>query len=138
MIEEIKNIKSSKSDLRKFGITISVVLSLWGALFLWKGKGIYPIFFTLSVAFLTFALVLPKFLKPIQKVWMTFTISLGWIITRIILCAVFYLVFAPTGLIARLFGNRFLDLNFNQKVDTYWIKVKALEEKSKDSYENQF
>ena len=36
MLEEIKNIKSDKSDLRNFGITIGIILLVIRGFLLWK------------------------------------------------------------------------------------------------------
>ncbi|GAG32448.1 unnamed protein product, partial [marine sediment metagenome] len=48
IIEEIKNIKSGRRELRQFGITVSIVLALLGGLFLWHKKDYYCYFFILS------------------------------------------------------------------------------------------
>ncbi len=59
-------------------------------------------------------------LKPIYLVWMTFAVILGWIMTRVILTAIFYLIVTPISLIAKLFRHKFLDLTFRTENDTYW------------------
>ena len=38
MIEEIKRIKSDKSDIKKFGITISIILTIISVFLFWKEK----------------------------------------------------------------------------------------------------
>ena len=35
MLEEIKNIKSEKSDLRKYGITIGIILAIIAGFLFW-------------------------------------------------------------------------------------------------------
>jgi len=136
MLEEIKNIKSGKSELRKFGITMGAVLLLLGGLSLWRGKDYYFYFLWLSGAFIFLALVIPSVLKPINKMWMTLAILMGWVMTRVILSILFYLGITPMGFIARLFGKDFLGLKFNkQTAKSYWIP----KEKVKDqNYEKQF
>ena len=91
-LEEIKNIKSEKKDLRDFGITFGVVLGLLAGALWWKGKDTYTIFIALSAAFFFFGLVLPRLLTPLQKVWMMFAVVLGWFMTRLILSILFYVV----------------------------------------------
>jgi len=137
IIEEIKNIKSGKRELRKFGITVGIVLGLLGGLFLWRGRDTYSYFLILSAAFLLLGLVVPILLKPIHKVWMTLAVLLGWLMTRVILSVLFYLVVTPIGLLARLFRKDFLELKFNGNGDSYWIpKGKVKFERS--DYERQF
>lgn len=137
IIEDIKNIKSGRGDLRKFGITVGIVLGLFGGLFFWRGREFYYYFLILSAAFLLLGLTLPVLLKPIQKVWMSLAIVLGWVMTRVILCVLFYLVVTPIGLGSRLFGKRFLDLQFDGKSDSYWITKDTSKVEMKD-YERQF
>ncbi len=137
IIEAIKNIKSGRSDLRKFGITVGIVLVVLGGLFLWRGRDTYSYFFILSAAFLLLGLVVPILLKPIHKVWMTLAVLLGWLMTRVILCILFYLVFTPIGLISRLFGKQFIDLKLYKSQGSYWI-YRELKEFKENYYERQF
>ncbi|MDI6686755.1 MAG: SxtJ family membrane protein [Desulfobacterales bacterium] len=137
IVEEIKNIKSGKSDLRKFGITMGIVLMLLGGLFFWREKGYYFYFFIFASGFIVTGLAVPGVLKPAHKVWMTISIILGWIMTRVILSILFYLVVTPTRWLARLFGKQFLDLKINKNVKSYWIPKKELK-LNKADYEKQF
>ena len=137
LLEEIRNIKSGKKDLRSFGITIGVVLGILGGLLWWKGKDTYNIFIMLSLAFIFFGLVLPVALKPLQKAWMAFAVIMGWFMTRVILSVLFYLVFTFIGGFSRLFGKKFLDLKMDDSQKSYWIsrKNKPL---NRSEYERQF
>lgn len=122
IVEEIKNIKSGKDDLRKFGITMGVVFLLFGGFSWWRGKDYYSYFFILSAAFIFLGLIIPFILKPIHKFWMTLAILMSWFMTRAILGVLFYLGIAPIGFMARLFGKDFLGLKFDKNTaDSYWI-----------------
>ncbi len=137
LLEEIKNIKSGKRDLRNFGIVIGIALAILGGLLWWKGRDTYSIFIILSLVFIFFGLILPSALKPLQKAWMTLAVIMGWFMTRVILCILFYFIFTPIGLIARLSGKQFLDLKWGKSEDTSWIKRKH-KELNKSDYERQF
>jgi len=137
IVEEIKNIKSGKSDLRKFGITMGIVLILFGGLFLWRDKDYYIYLFIIAAAFIIPGLAVPIVLKPVHKVWMTISIILGWIMTRVILSILFYLVVTPTRGLARLFGKQFLDLKIDKNINSYWIS-KQEQKLNKADYEKQF
>ena len=137
IVEEIKSIKSDKKELRQFGITIGIILSLLGVLFLWRDKDWYTYLFIVSVVFLFFGLFIPILLKPIHKIWMTLAVLLGWVVTRAIMIILFYLLVTPIALLARLFGKEFLDTKFNRNVNSYWIPRKAIKY-DKGNYENQF
>ena len=135
--EEIKHIKSGKRELREFGISVGIVLGVFGGFSLWRGRDYYSCFLILSAAFLLLGLVVPILLKPIHKVWMTLAVLLGWLMTRVILSVLFYLVFTPIGLLAKLFNKHPLDLEFNRNADSHWIPREAMKFE-KTNYENQF
>lgn len=137
IIEEIKHIKSERSDLRKFGTTMGVVLSLLGGLLLWRDHNCYFYLFILSAIFLFFGLTLPVVLKPVHKIWMTLSLLLGWLMTRVILTVLFYLIITPIGLLLRLFGKDFLTLKFEKNKKSYWIPKQTVKCEKSD-YERQF
>ena len=137
IVEEIKKIKSSKTDLKKFGITFCVVLGIWAAIFLWRKSDYYTHFLIGSALFLLSGLFLPLLLWPIHKIWMSIVIIWSWLIGKVVLLIVFYGVFTPTGLLSKIFGKRFLDLKINKAAKTYWIE-KQKQNQEKISYEWQF
>ena len=137
VIKEIKNIKSGKNELRKFGITMGIFLCLLGGLFLFRKKECYFYFFMVSPVFFFLGSFLPVLLKPVHKVWMSLAIILGWLMTRLILSILFYAVFTPIGLVTRLLGKKFLDIEFTRDASSYWIPNKTVKFEKKN-YERQF
>lgn len=137
IIEEIRNIKSGKSQLRQFGVTVAVVLCLLGIWVLWKKKDGQLYFFIFSSAFLFLGLIAPFVLKPIHKVWMSLALLIGWVMTRVILTVLFYVVVTPIGLLARLSGKDFLGIRLDKDTNSYWIPRQTVKF-DKRGYENQF
>ena len=137
MLEEIKNIKSEKRDLRKFGITIGIILLIITGFLFWKEKESFEILLTFGVAFGILGITIPFILKPIFWVWMVFATILGWIMTRVILSFLFYIIFTPIGLILRFFGKQFLELRWDKSKESYW-NYRTNEHLKKGTYENQF
>jgi len=76
-------------------------------------------------------------LKPVYKAWMKVAHAISWVMTRVILTIVFYLVVTPIGLIGRVFSKEFLDRSFDRDKETYWIP-NPNKEFDKNSCENQF
>lgn len=137
IIQQIKNIKSGKKELRVFGITMAIMLGAIGGFLFWKGSEYYLHLLIIAGFFLATGLIVPVVLKPVHKVWMTLSIILGTIMTALILMLLFYLVFTPAGLIARISGKRFLVWKFDSTAETYWIpKSESTADKSR--YEKQF
>ena len=137
LIEEIKNIKSNKKELRKFGITIGIVIGALALVAFLRQKDTRTLFLSLSITFLFFGIVFPIVLKPIQKIWMSLAFIMGWFVTRVILTILFYFVVTPLGIVARIFGKAFLGRQFDREATTYWIP-KDYTKDNKRSYENQF
>jgi hypothetical protein len=134
--EEIKLIKESPKDLTKFGLTIGAVLVIIAAVLYLYGKASYLYFLAPGLFIASIGLAIPQMLKPLNKIWMTIAILLGWVMTRVILSILFYLVITPIGLIARLTGKNFLILKRSNK-ETYWEKREQKSAKQID-YERQF
>jgi len=137
MLEEIKNIKSEKKDLRKFGITIGIILLIITGFLFWKEKESFQILLTFGVAFCILGITIPFILKPIYWVWMVFATILGWIMTRVILSFLFYIIITPIGLIPRFFGKQFLELRWDKSKESYW-NYRTNKHLKKATYENQF
>ena len=75
-------------------------------------------------------------LKPFYLIWMIFAVILGWVMTRVILSMLFYLILTPIGLITRFLGEDFLSLK-RANSGSYWNNRDAVEELKQD-YRKQF
>ncbi len=137
MIEEIKNIKNEKSDFRKFGITIGVFLLVIAGFLFWKGKDSFEILLISGLALCLLGLTIPVLLKPIYWIWMVLAVILGWIMTRVILSLLFFVVITPIGVFSRLFGSKFLDLKWDKSKDSYW-NTRTVKQQNNEEYERQF
>jgi hypothetical protein len=137
IIDEIKNIKQYPRDLRKFGLTIGTIILLIACFLIWKHKHSGYYFLLIGDILAFFGIFFPIILRPIHKVWMTISILLGWVMTRVILSVLFYLVITPISLIARISGKQFLDLQIDKSRASYWEKRKNIPPTRKD-YERQF
>ena len=137
MFEEIKAIKSTGKELREFGLTIGIILVILGGVSLWRGKPFYPYFLGIGGLFIVLGLTLPRILKPLQKVWMSFSIIMGFFVSRLILSILFYAVLTPMNLITRLLGKDILDQRIDKTRPSYW-QEKDTEVKKRESYENQY
>ena len=136
MLEEIKNIKTDNKSLKSFGITFSIIFLFIAGFLSFKEYGSYEVLLYISGVFLFFGFLIPRLLKPIYLIWMTFAVALGWFMTRLILSLIFYVIIAPIGITARIFGNKFLDIKRTNKI-TYWNNRNRDDEKSQN-YKNQY
>jgi hypothetical protein len=135
--EEIKNIKEDKTTLRKFGLTVGTVLLIVAIVLYLTGKSSSVIFGGAGVLLILFGLILPNILKPLNKIWMTLAVVLGWFMSRLILFILFYIVITPIGFFLRIAGKDFLNLRTDKNSDSYWEK-REKRVKEKIDYERQF
>ena len=136
MFEEINNIKTDKKSLKSFGVTIGIILFFITLIFLVNNNPIFKNLGITSSVFLILGLMAPMILKPFYLIWMIFAVILGWVMTRVILSMLFYLILTPIGLITRLLGEDFLSLN-RVNSGSYWNNRDAVE-KLKQDYRKQF
>ena len=67
--------------------------------------------------------VAPMLLSPLQRAWMSLAVVLGFIMSRVILSIIFFLVLTPIGVMGRLLGKQFLDLSWAPgNKQSYWKK----------------
>ncbi len=136
ILEEFKNIKSDKKELKKFGVSIGIVSLVVGIILLIYSKQSYPYFLGVGGVLIISAYIFPTILFPLQKVWMALAVVLGFIMTRVILSILFYIVITPINFISRLFGKDFLNLKIEKEKKSYWNLRD--EEYEKSSTEKQF
>ncbi len=137
LLQEIKNICSDKATLRKFGLGLFVILTAFSALSYWKGGAVYNYLFPAAVASLVAALIFPVALKYIFLPWMALATVIGWVMTRVILITLFYLILTPISLIMKLAGKDLLDEKIEPQRQSYWV---ARDKKtiSKEELQRQF
>ncbi|MGH7412618.1 MAG: SxtJ family membrane protein, partial [Candidatus Rokuibacteriota bacterium] len=75
-----------------------------------------------AAIFLTLALVRPRTLAPLNRLWLRLGLVLHACISPVILGLLFYGTVAPIGLLLRLFGKDVLRLRFEPASPTYWIE----------------
>lgn len=137
ILEDIRNIKSGRKELREFGLTIGAVLILIAGFALWRGKGSGAYFLAAGLLFSGFGAAAPEALKPLQKIWMAFSAAIGYFMSRVILALLFYCVVTPIGAVMRLFGKDILDQRMSKDSPSYW-RERPVAAKAKESYGNQY
>ena len=135
--EELKNIKEEKKDLRNFGITVGVALSVIGFVLYLSGNSLVFIFGGAGILLILLAIIYPGVLKPANKFWMILAILLGWFMSRVILVILFYLIVTPTALLLKIAGKDFLKLHTDKNVKSYWEK-RDKKNADKLDFERQF
>ena len=64
----------------------------------------------------------PPFFRLFYKVWLSFSVVLGYFVSRILLLFIFFVIVTPTGLIMRLVGKDPMERKLDPSAESYWIK----------------
>ncbi len=109
------------SSPRAFGLTFSVVFILIGFWPLISHTA--PRIWSLGLAALlvTVSTLRPQVLALPNHYWLKLGFLLNKIVSPVILSSIYFIVFAPVGLVLKLFGKDLLALSLDRKVKTYWI-----------------
>ena len=136
MFGELNNIGSSRKDLKNFAFIIGFILIVIGVFLFFREKDSFIYFSSFGLIFIGLGIITPAALKPIYKIWMTFAIIIGWVMTRVILSVLFYLIISTIGIFARLVGKDFLNLK-SKNNESYW-NIRNKEYEMNQDYEKQF
>ncbi|HEY6204728.1 MAG TPA: SxtJ family membrane protein [Chthoniobacterales bacterium] len=117
--EEFTRVDRSPKALRRFGFILGTMSILLGLLFLLRHRSGLP-FLLIGALLIILGVVTPKRLKYFHAVWIAFSLLIGWIMSRVILTLVFFLVVTPIGLLQRLVSRPGVDLRFRTGASSYW------------------
>lgn len=137
LIEELEHINKSDEAVKKTGLTVGIVLIIISMLLWYLGKTSFIYFSITGGLFVIFAFIAIPVLRPFHKLWMMIALLMGFVMSRIILTLLFYLVLTPIGLIAKIVGKKFMPLGFDKNAKTYWEKRENTAKQQID-YERQF
>jgi hypothetical protein len=122
---------------KSFGYLFTVVFALVSGYFFYKGKTHWMVTTPISIVFLLVTLACPIILKYPFKLWMGIGLVMHKIVNPVVMGILFYFVVTPFGLIARIFGAKFLALEFKGSDKSYWKEKEHLMT-VKESMKNQF
>jgi hypothetical protein len=133
------NRNPSRRELRQFaGIWFPGFFAVVGGLILYRtGSLLLPIaLWTPALLLSLLGLVRPAWMRPVYVVWMFAAAPIGWLMSRLILLIVYYLVLTPIGLMLRLTKGDPLQRRFDSSASTYWVKREPTRDASR--YFRQF
>lgn len=122
MIEINRN--PTRKDLFWFGILLCMFVLLAGLIlrYQWQLPGASEAVWTVgAVVVLVYAVARPLRI-PIYLGWMYAVFPIGWVVTRLLLGTVYYLVLTPVGLLLRITGRDPMRRRTGES-DSYWEKA---------------
>ena len=82
--------------------------------------GLSVLFGVVSIGVGAMGLIRPGLMRPIFVGWMKLAHPVGWLVSRIVLTAIFVGVFTPVALVFRVMGRDALGLKPSSQARTYW------------------
>lgn len=128
-----------KKNLSVFGYGLAVIL-VFVSFRLWRHYGLnatHALLFPGIIALVFVTGTRYDLLRPFYRQWMKAAHFIGSIITGLVLSILFYLVFAPIGILLRLLRKDLLDQKIDHTVNSYWIKKEQVNF-DKNHYTRQF
>ncbi len=115
-------IEATPKKVREFGLILSVILLVLGGIAFWRGHHQWKFEWPLSAVFLFLTLVLPNAMFYVYKTWMMAAEAISWVVLRVLLGALFYVVLSPVSVTMRLLKKDILDQNLDPSKSSYWNK----------------
>jgi hypothetical protein len=130
--------KITGSSDRSFGLVFAAVFALAAFLPLLRAPH-QPRWWAavIAIAFALVALLWPKRLAALNKLWLKLGLLLHAIVSPGVLALLFYGAIVPIGLLKRIFGNDSLRLQADRAANSYWI-TRDTSEAAQSSMKQQF
>jgi hypothetical protein len=118
------NWQPTRTDLRVFGFGLAVFCAvIAGICYQIDGRfgvleGSLAAIAALAVITSVFA---PAWLRRVYFVFVVVAFPIGWVLSHVLLAAVFYGVFTPIGLVMRLLGRDPMQRRFDPNAESYWV-----------------
>jgi len=125
--EKLKNIDTSQSRLRKFGLVVGgILLAIFVYYDLFHNTQIMWVSLVGSLLIL-FGVIVPRWLYWLYYVWMGIAFVLGAVVSRVLLTIIFYLIITPIGVVVRLIQGNPLKFDIDKEGGSYWREYKINE-----------
>jgi Saxitoxin biosynthesis operon protein SxtJ len=124
-------------EARKSALVVACVLALVSAWNLYRGRmTVVIVLGSIAGALVLMGFLLPALARRFHVLWMMLAGALGFINSRVLLSLVFFLLFVPYNLIARLVGRDRLNRRKAQR-QSYWIPREKTRQ-AKEQFERLF
>ncbi len=109
------------SSDRSFGFVFTGFFALVGGVKLYTGHAWALYWFAGAATFLAAALLAPRILAPLNRLWMKFALLLYAVMNPLTMALLFFLVVTPIGVVMRLAGKDFLRKRLEPDASSYWL-----------------
>ena len=137
MTKSAKSSEVTNAQARKSVLIVAIVLLLLAAWNFYRGRiTVAEVLGGISVFLILMAALVPAAARGFHVLWMKLAGVLGYVNSRILLSLVFYLLFFPYNILARVIGRDPLNRR-KQGSESYWIPRKVTRQ-TKEQFERLF
>jgi hypothetical protein len=137
LTERLKLPEATNAQERRSALVIAGALLLIAAWNFYRGRTIVVIVLaSIAFALVLMTLLLPALARRFHIGWMKLAGLLGYVNSRVLLSLVFYLLFVPYSLVARLVGRDPLNRRKRGRA-SYWIPRETTKQ-AKEQFERLF
>ena len=104
---------------RRFGLVLAAACAIVYGVGYWYDSA-HPRWLVAAAIFLLIAVVIPRVLEPLKKLWLKFGGLLHVVVSPALLILFYYLAVTPIGLVIQLLGMD--PLRLKRKNQSYWIE----------------
>jgi hypothetical protein len=119
--DEIAKLNPQRKDLRQFSWVLGGALAALSALAWYKGSPAFPYLLGAGSTLALVGTLAPLALRHLYFVWMAIGLTLGTVMTAIILTIVFVVAIIPIGLVMKALGRDPMHRRLDREATTYWI-----------------
>lgn len=143
MIEPLQKLDNERApdvtnaQARKTALLVAGVLILIAAWNYYRGRmTVVAVAGGIGLLLIITGLLVPPLARKFHSAWMRLAAALGYVNSRVLLGLMFYGVFTPYNLVARLFGRDPLKRR-GERLESYWVKRKTTRQ-TREQFERLF
>jgi len=106
---------------RHFGLVFTVLFAALAVVSYIRGGHAFVWLLPLSALTGLVALISPRWLRPLNRLWMKFAGLLHAIVSPVVLAVLYFLILTPFGFVRRLGGRDTMRRRIDPQIDSYWI-----------------
>ena len=106
---------------RHFGLVFTVLFAALAILSYFREGHAFLWLLPLSALTGLVAIIIPRWLRPLNRLWMKLAALLHAIVSPVVLAVMYFLILTPFGFVRRLAGRDTMRRRFDPRIDSYWI-----------------
>ena len=119
--------KTTKRDLRQFGLLMGMIFVAIAVLYQWRKDNTVTTLYGVGALFVFLGIVAPMVLEGFYRLWMGLAEKMGFVANKIILSIFYFLIFTPWSVLRRLFNRDHLKLLWDRSATTYYVEKRLAE-----------